>query len=104
MRLCQDALFFSFPSSAWERTSRSSASRLSPLGNHLNQPRLPCIIACAGMPPMRWILDITAVQGVIVDILQLLKHHLFALNLLRMVPLLPKLITALDLVTGLMPF
>ena len=47
------------------------------------------------------LIDIAAFDGVIVDILQLLKHPLFVLDLLRMAAFLPEMMLLLDLVPHL---
>src|SRR5262245_46630288 len=108
------ALFPSFPNSVWERTpaklrfapptipeqqfvsEREPPSR--PIRHHVNQPRLPRVIASAGIPPMHRVIDIAAFDRVVVHVFQLLPHHVVVTELLRVTPLLPDLMLAAGLV------
>ena len=50
---------------------------------------------------MHLLFDITAPDRIVVGVFQLLSHHFFILELLRMAPLLPKLICLICLVLKL---
>jgi hypothetical protein len=47
---------------------------------------------------MQWVVDITPFDRIIVDVLQLLPHHLIGLDLLRLTTLLPYLVLGRSLV------
>src|SRR5438128_1456022 len=87
----------SFPRSAWECLPRRScvadpkASRHrtrnggeedfpSPHRPHLQHPRLPGIIPGTGITPVDRVLDVAAFHRVVVNVLQLLPHHLLTLD------------------------
>src|ERR1019366_6080172 len=63
-----------------------------PIAHHLNQPCPPCIVARARITPIRRIVHIPAPDRIVVHVLELLQHHLFADDLLGMMPILPELI------------
>jgi hypothetical protein len=50
---------------------------------------------------MAWIVNIPAHDGIVVDVFQLLKHHVRVGHLLRLAPFLPDLVVALRLVPKL---
>src|SRR5262249_12985179 len=94
----------SFPSSAWERKSRSSASSLSPVGDHVDQPRQAPVISGARIPRVRRAVAVPPPHCVIVHVVQLLDHHLVTTHVLRVTSFLPELVAALGLVPVLVPF
>jgi hypothetical protein len=90
----------SFPGKAWERLDcrciltlvprlRLGTNRSSPTCNHRQASWLPGIIPCARISPMQRIINITAFDWIIVNILKFLPHHFIILNHLRMNAFLP---------------
>src|SRR6266481_871635 len=94
-----------FPSSAWEPTSRSSASRswsgaspdgapkqslgarawerglqLHPIRHDIDQSGLARVISRAGISPVQGVIDITALNRIVVNVFELLPHHVVILN------------------------
>ena len=53
---------------------------------------------------MHRLVDVTAFDRIVVNVFQLLKHHLLALNQLRMISFLPELIATLGFMAVLVPF
>ena len=50
---------------------------------------------------MRWIINVAAARRVVMDVLNLLKHHRFRLDRLRMATFLPKLMLLIQFVSQL---
>src|SRR5260370_9503145 len=64
----------------------------TPIRDHLNQPRPPGIVPGTRMSPVQRIVNIPAHHGVVVNVLDLLPHHVVVPNLLRMTSFLPNLV------------
>src|SRR5438093_8935944 len=93
----------SFPNSRLGTHLRETpVSRPSPpSGHHVHQPRHPRVIPRTGIPPMRRLIDVAALHGVVVHVFQLLPHHPVVADLFGMAALLPDLVLAVGLVPKL---
>ncbi len=68
------------------------ASRLGSEPRYFNHPLRPRVVSCTGTPPMQRIVNIASPYRIVMNIFNLLNHHLLILNHLRMTALLPDLI------------
>jgi hypothetical protein len=74
---------------------------LSPVRDNLHHPRLPHVISSTAVSPVAGVIHIAPLDGVQMDVFQLLPHHFPVRDLLRMAAFLPELIRALRLVIPL---
>src|ERR1700722_694127 len=81
------------------RTPRRHCS--APIGNHLRQSRLARIVAGAGITPMDRIIDVAALDRIVVNVVELLVHHFVVADLLGFAALFPNLVLTFSLVTQL---
>src|SRR5579863_9159204 len=85
----------------WQRVPRQipGTSALPPIGNYLQQAFPSRIITRARITPMCGIIDVSASHGIVLHVLELLDHHIIALELLRVASLLPELVRLTNLVS-----
>src|SRR4051794_28531750 len=76
--------------------------RQSPVGRHGNEGLDSRMVSGAGIPPMRRMADVPSLDGVLVDVLELLPQHLLILDDLRMTSFLPQLERSIALMPLLM--
>jgi hypothetical protein len=62
-----------------------------PVGCHIDQRIHPRVIPGAGMPPVSRITDVPALDGIIVDIFELLSQYRLGLDHFRLASFLPEL-------------
>lgn len=71
---------------------------LSPVGADVDDAGLACVITGTAVPPMNRIVDVTTTQRIVVDVLDLLPHHVVRFDDFGMAAFLPYLKVLVDLV------
>jgi hypothetical protein len=84
------------------RPSRFASKAISaPIRRYLDHPLLPSIVSRAGISPRERIINIAPLERIVVHVLELLPHHVSALDFLGVAPHLPQLIVGFGFVRQL---